>query len=58
MNDKGAHLSGIPAADECPACEGRGYPSATAQIIRNIDGAPTTAWSLATDASLATGLGV
>lgn len=32
----------IPHEDECPDCQGRGYPPATAQIVRTINGAPTT----------------
>jgi hypothetical protein len=40
----------IPHERECPACKGRGYPPAPAQgaalgapqIIRNINGTPTT----------------
>lgn len=35
-------LFDIPHEDECPACRGRGYPPGTAQIIRTINGAPTT----------------
>lgn len=32
----------VPAANECSDCEGRGYPPATAQVIRTVNNAPTT----------------
>lgn len=35
-------LFDIPHENECPDCQGRGYPPQTAQIIRTINGAPMT----------------